>query len=159
MTGWPSTQWTKQGLTPELGTAHWRKTSVQTGQYLSVLRSCKRRKNISTNVGFYLPRISSENWLALSNGSTGKYNNDDRWKMDISSHQDRVAKICDKLQSSANPTWNWQTKSTTIQFLWQCYSLYSLFDLLIQFIAGYSCIRNNILNVPARPTSVEKNKN
>ena len=30
-----------------------------------------------------------------------------------------------------------------------------LFDLLIQFTAGYSCIRNNIVNVPARPTSVE----
>ena len=29
-----------------------------------------------------------------------------------------------------------------------------LFDLLIQFIAGHSCIRNNIVNIPA-PTLAE----
>ena len=36
-----------------------------------------------------------------------------------------------------------------ITFLWWYFCLCSLFYLLIWFIAGNSCLRNNILNIPA----------
>ena len=68
----------------------------------------------------------------------------------------QVAKFCDRL----NPKFQtYATESTTniiqlIALLWLCCFLWILFDLLIQFIAGRSCIRNNIVNVPT-PTLAE----
>ena len=107
---------------------------------------------------------------------------DERWKVNlftahprwfiyrsVSSHQtelQRSATSCKVLRSFEPKVSNLCNLELAHRIYYQYYSvdcifvivqlLCSLFDLLIQFIAGHSCIRNNIVNVPV-PTLEEYN--
>ena len=131
----------------------------------------------------FLPRISSShtsrNRLALNESSTIIFfimTRDERWKVNlftahprwftyrsVSSHQtelQRSATSCKVLRSFEPKVSNLCNLELAHRIYYQYYSvdrifvICILFDLLIQFIAGHSCIRNNIVNVPA-PTLAE----
>lgn len=67
----------------------------------------------------------------------------------------QAAKFCDHvhLMFQTSATWNWHTNLQLILFSWShfCYSTVVYVACLIcfiQFIAGHSCLSNNIVNIP-----------